>query len=264
LQFRWFSQKEGKEKMNVLIVYAHPEPKSFNSTLANTAKAALQEAGHTVVVSDLYAMNWQPVSDRRNFSSVAEPDYFKQQVEEQWATANRGYVDDIQAEQEKIKQADLVIFQFPMWWGGTPAILKGWFDRVFTLGVTYGYGQWYDEGLLKGKRAMLSVTTGGPESMYALDGLNGDIDALLKPIQYNILRFVGFDVLPPFISWAPASIDEDARKTLLGDYTARLASLDKCQPIQYPHLREYDPATMRLAGKSDTAAASAKKDAMSA
>lgn len=233
--------------MNVLIIHAHPEPKSFNAALTRTATAALQEAGHNVVVSDLYAMHWQPVSDRRNFSSVAEPEFFKQQVEEQWATANGGYAADIQAELDKIRQADLLIFQFPLWWGGMPAILKGWIDRVLTLGVTYSYGQWYDEGLLKGKRAMISVTTGGPESMYESDGLNGDVDGLLNPLQYNILRFVGLDVLPPFISWAPASIDEAARKAMLGDYAARLAGLEDCAPIPYTHVRDYDPATMRLA-----------------
>ena len=233
--------------MNVLIIHAHPEPKSFNAAMTRTATAALQEAGHSVVVSDLYAMDWQPVSDRRNFNSVVEPEFFKQQVEEQWASENRGYADDIQGELNRIEQADLLIFQFPLWWGGMPAILKGWIDRVLALGVTYGYGQWYDEGLLKGKRAMISVTTGGPESMYESDGLNGDVNGLLNPMQYNILRFVGLDVLPPFISWAPGSIDEAGRKSLLRDYAKRLASLDECQPIPYTHLREYDPATMRLA-----------------
>ena len=233
--------------MNVLIIHAHPEPKSFNSALTKTATATLREAGHSVVVSDLYAMNWQPVSDRRNFSSVADPDFFKQQVEEQSATEYHGYADDIQGELDKIQQADVLIFQFPLWWGAMPAIMKGWVDRVLALGVTYHYGQWYDEGLLKGKRAMISVTTGGPEGMYEVDGLNGDVDKLLQPMQYNILRFVGLDVLPPFISWAPGSVDDAARKAQLAEYARRLATLAECQPISYTHLREYDPATMRLA-----------------
>lgn len=232
--------------MNVLIIHAHPEPKSFNSAMVKTAKECLEQSGHSVVVSDLYGMNWQPVSDRRNFKSSAEPEHFKQQGEELWASKNQGFAEEIDAEINKIKNSDLIIFQFPLWWGGMPAILKGWFDRVFALGITYGYGQWYDEGLLKGKRAMISVTTGGPESMYEADGLNGDIDALLKPINYNTLRFVGLDVLPPFISWAPGSIDEVGRNSIIREYRERLSMLANDQPIKYPHLREYDPATMRL------------------
>jgi len=75
---------------------------------------------------------------------------------------------DVAAEQDKLRRADLVIFQFPMWWFSMPAIMKGWFERVYAYGFAYGVGEhsekrWgerYGEGALKGKRAMLVVTTG--------------------------------------------------------------------------------------------------------
>ncbi|WP_234898528.1 NAD(P)H-dependent oxidoreductase [Aeromonas veronii] len=59
--------------MKVLIVYAHPEPKSFNGALFCHAIRALEQAGHTVITSDLYAMGFDPVSDRRNFTAASDP-----------------------------------------------------------------------------------------------------------------------------------------------------------------------------------------------
>ena len=115
--------------MKVFIVHAHHEPKSFNGALTEAAVAALTDAGHEVRVSDLYAMDFAPVSDRRNFTTVGEADYLKQQVEESHASKNDGFAADIEAELEKLDWCDGMIFQFPIWWIGLPAILKGWVDR---------------------------------------------------------------------------------------------------------------------------------------
>jgi putative NADPH-quinone reductase len=72
--------------MNVFLVLAHPEPRSFNAALTRTAVETLERAGHTTDVSDLYAMRFDPVSDRRNFTTVKDAAYYKQQAEEQHAT----------------------------------------------------------------------------------------------------------------------------------------------------------------------------------
>lgn len=76
--------------MRVLIVHAHAEPQSFNGALAHEATAALTGTGHEVVVSDLYAMGFDPVSDRRNFVTVKDPRFFKQQAEEAHASEHNG------------------------------------------------------------------------------------------------------------------------------------------------------------------------------
>jgi len=232
--------------MNVFIVHAHPEPKSFNGALTEKARHHLVGSGHEVVVSDLYAMGWQARSDRANFTSIADADYFKQQSEEATATERSGFAADIAAEQEKLFACDILILQFPLWWFSLPAVLKGWVDRVFAMGRVYGGGHWYDRGRLSGRRAMLSVTVGGPSSMYGPDGLNGDIDALLYPIQHGMLRFVGFDVLPPFISWQPARIPLAQREVYLAAYAQRLDQLRTLKPLHFPSLDLYDPVTFRL------------------
>lgn len=220
-----------KSEMNILIVFAHPEPKSFNGGLLETAKRTLEEGGHTVVVSDLYRMGFNPVSDRHNFLVAKEPDYLKLQLEESHASANGGFAPELEAEICKIEACDLMIFQFPLWWFGLPAILKGWVDRTLAMGRTYGNGAVYGRGIFHGKRALLSVTTGGPEETFRKGGFNGDIDAILRPIQRGILQFVGFDVLKPQIHFGPVRVSESQRKRWLADYAKRLSSVADENPI---------------------------------
>jgi NAD(P)H dehydrogenase (quinone) len=143
--------------MNILIVFAHPERKSFNGALFDIAVRTLEAAGHIVVVSDLCRMGFNPVSGRHNFLTEKDPDYLKLQIEETYASEHGGFAPEIDAEIRKIEACDLMIVQFPLWWFGLPAILKGWFDRVLAMGRTYGYGHIYETGKFRGKRALLSL-----------------------------------------------------------------------------------------------------------
>jgi NAD(P)H dehydrogenase (quinone) len=218
--------------MKTFIVYAHAEPKSFNGALFHTAQETLHAAGHQVQTSDLYAMKFEPVSDRRNFTTVKNPDFFKQQIEEMHATEVGGFVPELEAEMRKVEACDLMIWQFPLWWFGVPAILKGWVDRVFAMGRTYGGERFYENGVFKGKRALLSVTTGGPGPVYEKGGWNGDIHAILRPIQRGMFRFVGFDVLAPQIVYAPVRITAEERQAALAAWAARLRQVEREQPIE--------------------------------
>ncbi len=162
--------------MNVLIVHAHPEPKSFNSALTRTAVKALREQGHTVEVSDLYAKKWKPAADADDYAWPREDeDYLRIDREQTFAHEAGTTACDIVTGQAKVRCADLVLFQHPMWWFGPPAILKGWFDRVFTRGFAYLPGRKYDTGLMAGKLAMVSVTTGTSADTHAPDGIDGAI-----------------------------------------------------------------------------------------
>jgi len=217
--------------MRTFIVYAHPEPQSFNGALYRTAADSLRAAGHAVETSDLYAMGFDPVSGRHNFTTVRDPAYFKQQIEELHATEVGGFAPQVEAEQQKLESCDLMIWQFPLWWFGLPAVLKGWVDRVLAMGRTYGGGRFYDQGVFRGKRALLSVTTGGPPAAYVPGGFNGDIQAILRPIERGILRFVGFDVLAPHLVYGPAHLSDEQRKEILDAYDARLRGIAGEDPI---------------------------------
>ena len=217
--------------MNVFVVLAHPEPLSFNGSMFRMAVDVLMKAGHEVKASDLYAMQFDPVSGRHNFTTVKDPNYFRPQIEEMHATEAKGFAEDIESEIQKIEWCDLMIWQFPLWWFGLPGILKGWVDRVFAMGRTYGGGRIYGSGVFRGKRALLSLTTGGPSSAYVKGGLQGDIDAILRPIQRGMLQFVGFDVLAPQIIYGPVRMEQEQRNDLLAGFAHRLEDIDSEKPI---------------------------------
>lgn len=212
--------------MRIFIVHAHHEPASFNAAMTRTARDALTGDGHRVIISDLHAMGFDPVSDRRNFTSVANPERLKQQDEEALASRTNGYTPDLQAEMDKLAWCDLLIFQFPLWWLGPPAILKGWIDRVFAVGRSYGGGRWFDTGLLRGKQALCSLTVGGPKTMYEPGGHYAPVDQILYPLHHGLLGFTGFTVLEPFVVYGPNRMSYLERQEQLAQYRARLMSFD--------------------------------------
>lgn len=211
--------------MKILIVTWHPEPASFNAAMFWTACEGLISQGHVVRTSDLREMGFDPVSGRHNFSTVKDPAYFKQQIEEMHATENDGFAEDLEDELEKLEWCELMIWQFPLWWFGLPAVFKGWVDRVFAMGRTYGGGRIYETGVFRGKRALLSLTTGGPAEAYRQGGFNGDIMAILRPIQRGMLQFLGFEVLAPHIVYEPVRMTDEERRRELAQYSHRLQGL---------------------------------------
>lgn len=227
--------------MNVLIVYAHPEPRSLNGSLRNFAVQRLEQAGHTVQVSDLYAMNWKTTLDAHDFPSRDADARFNPAAESGHAYANGLQREDVAREQDKLRWADAVLLQFPLWWFSMPAILKGWFERVYAYGFAYGVGEhsnqhWgdrYGEGMFAGKRAMVIVTAGGWESHYAQRGINGPIEDILFPIQHGMLYYPGFDVLPPFVAYRMNGIDDARYATVRDALGERLDALFTHAPIPY-------------------------------
>lgn len=108
--------------MRVLLVYCHPVPESFNAAVRDRAVAALEAAGHTVDLLDLYAEGFDPVLSADERRGYHEPG------------ANEAPVADHLA---RLKAADALIFVYPTWWYGPPAMLKGWLDRVWVPHATF-------------------------------------------------------------------------------------------------------------------------------
>lgn len=231
--------------MRYFIVHAHPEPQSFNAALTRHAVATLTAAGHEVEWSDLWAMGFDPVSDRRNFTTVADAAYFKQQVEERHASEHDGFVPLLRAEMEKVERCDALVFQTPLWWFGLPAILKGWVDRVFAAGRMYGDGKWYERGVGQGKRALLSLTTGGGADIYADDGLNPKLSAVVAPIQHGIFWFNGFTPMTPFLAWGASWCTPEQRERYLHEFGERLLRLFDDPVPRYLPAAEFDAETHR-------------------
>lgn len=211
--------------MNVLIVYAHPEPTSFTAAMKDAALDALREAGHTVDISDLYAEQFDPVAGRHDFQSVANAARFHYQTEQDHAAKTNSFAPDLAEEQRRLLNADLMLFVFPVWWGGLPAILKGWFDRVFAYGIAYADGKRFDQGYFRGRRGLLCMTTGGTQERYSATGVYGDIHIVLHSVQRGILEYIGLDVAEPFVAYAAPRVDDATRRGYLNALAARVVSL---------------------------------------
>lgn len=213
--------------MKVLYVFAHPEPKSFNAAMKDTALAALKEKGHEVKLSDLYAMEFNPVLKASDFTERKNPDFFNPFLEAIKASKIGAFSPDIKEEMEKVKWADLLIFQFPIYFTAMPAIMKGWIDRVLAPGFGFNpvTNSAYDTGLFKGKSAMLAFTTGAPKEMYSEGGAHGDIHKHLESVTHCVFEYMGMKVLPSFIVYEASAMKRERGAEELKKYKKRIFEL---------------------------------------
>ena len=227
--------------MHALIVHCHPEPTSFNAALSDITHKTLRASGAQVTVSDLYAEHFDPVEGPHHYRQRADADVFAALTEQRYAGDHGTRPADVQREIDRLEAADLVVLQFPLWWHAQPAMLKGWFDRVFVYGGLYTGRRRYDEGHFRGKRALLSVTTGGPAHTFSPFGRGGPIERLLWPIHYS-LHYMGFDVLAPFvahgvqgggIAYQDTAAFEDHLDQLKNRWAARLKRIDDSTAIPF-------------------------------
>ncbi|WP_369206748.1 NAD(P)H-dependent oxidoreductase [Streptomyces sp. PU-14G] len=227
--------------MRTLWIFAHPEARSLNATLRDTGIAALRERGHEVRQSDLYAMGWKPVVDREDFPARDAQDRLLV-GEAQEHAHHRGLLSpDVRAEQEKIAWADTLVFHFPLWWLGPPAILKGWFDRVlvqgFAFGVkdTHGRTLRYGDGGLAGKRAMVVTSVGARSSSFGPRGIHGFVDDILFPLHHGTFWYTGMAPLPPFVLYGADRASATDAKEWQEQLRARIDGLESLAPLTYRH-----------------------------
>lgn len=226
--------------MNVFIVSAHPEPKSFNTALRDLSVSVLSDLGHAVSVSDLYAMKFNPVASADDFRERSDSDYLVYALEQRHGYDTRTLAPDILAEIDKVIWCDLLILNFPVFWFSTPAILKGWIDRVLISGLTYGGKRFYDRGGLLGKRAMITITLGGRPHMFGEGAIHGPLEDMLRHLLRGTLYYTGMSVLPPFVAWHVPYISDEARREYLRAYKHVLNNLESCKPLSFPSLNDFD------------------------
>lgn len=179
--------------MTTLVVTAHPAPGSVSAQWAGATAKAAQRAGDRVLTSDLGAMGFDPAEKGAHYGLDGPFDVLRTQ---ETATAHGRLPGDVAGEIGKIRAASRLVFHFPMWWFGPPALLKGWFDRCLANGALHDGENRFDAGLCRGKSALFCVTTGSSAAESGPDGKEGDARLLLWPLAYA-LRYCGFDVLQP-------------------------------------------------------------------
>jgi NAD(P)H dehydrogenase (quinone) len=182
--------------MNVLIIYAHPSPKSFNHAILEAFVKPFHAAGHTVVVRDLYGIRFDPVLNEADLKALS-----------------RGSTRlDVAEEQKHVKEADLIAFLYPVWWFSEPAILKGWIDRVFSKGFAFKLDGHTPVGLLAGKKAVVFRTCGAGQEAFA-SGLGAGMETVFDS---GTLRSCGLDpVITRFFYQIEGSTDAQRQAMLL-------------------------------------------------
>jgi NAD(P)H dehydrogenase (quinone) len=109
--------------MRVLVVHCHPEPTSFNRVLCDTAIASLTSAGHSVDLIDLYADGFEARLSAEERAVYETPDPILDPLVRKYA--------------DLVLSAEALVFVYPTWWWGMPAMLKGWLERVMVTGVSF-------------------------------------------------------------------------------------------------------------------------------
>lgn len=160
--------------MKIVIIYSNHQQGNFNEQLLERIKQTLLFESHEFVVRDLYAMNFNPVLKTRDFEQIITG-----QTPE-----------DIMVEQNFIRWADLLLFVYPVWWGGMPAIVKGYIDRVFSSGFAYKATSGGVEALLKGKKALVLSSMGQARADYE----KGMFKAMNTVNVEGIFGFCGIEV----------------------------------------------------------------------
>ncbi len=189
--------------MNVLIVYTHPVPDSFNRAILNATLKGLEAAGNDVQVADLYAENFQPAMTAGDFVQ------FKL----------KPMPTEIQAEQARVEWSDGIIFIFPLWWWSLPGMLKGWIDRM----MSYGWA-WLDptdplSGSLDERKILVMVTAGSSHKQLAKRRYDESFHTQLNVGTWD---YCGFrDVTTRVFE----KVNDDAPASLLEGYLAEAEEL---------------------------------------
>lgn len=150
--------------MHVLTVLSHPDPASLSHALAERFIAGAEAAGHSVETADLHAEGFDPrwtLADNAQFEGRPMPD-------------------DVLAEQARIERAEAFCLVFPLFWWGMPAMLKGWLDRVWSLGWAYDDVDDPDRSLLPKRTCVMLIPAGASPQSMAPHGYEQAMDAIWR------------------------------------------------------------------------------------
>ncbi len=182
--------------MNHLLIFSHPNPKSFNHAILETLSEALRKNGHEVRVRDLYALKFDSVLKGSDLEMAGK----------------QPPAEDVQEEQKHVAWADVLTFIYPLWWAGMPAIAKGYMDRVFSEGFAYRFDEKGHHRLLAAKKILTITTLGDTEENYRTKGFFTAMDKLMDGIAFD---FAGLQVIGhKYFCSVPLVSDAERKKML--------------------------------------------------
>jgi len=196
--------------MKTAVILAHPNPQSFCAAIARTCLETLKTSGAEVVLRDLYAMDFDPRLKAAELPTL-----------QGWTMAA-----DVIAERELLAGVDSFVFVYPFWFNAPPAILKGYADRVLSMGFGYQPGPHGGDPLLAGKTLMTFSTSGAPE--HWIDS-TGALNALMRVFDLHLAAVTGLRVLGhEHLGGIVAPMRQDAADDLLQRVSASILAV---QPV---------------------------------
>jgi NAD(P)H dehydrogenase (quinone) len=190
--------------MKYLIVFANPNPESFGSSLVKALHHSLLKEGNEVEIRDLYQLGFNPILSVDDFSTFAI----------------HRIPDDIAVEQKYVLWSEHIILVYPVWWGGMPAILKGYIDRVFTEEFAYEYSYDGSHGLLSPRKGSTICTAGAFERDY------NDVRAAMNLISGEVIfKFIGLEPCKQLFYGGVTVISDIERKSYIKDAVSKFSNL---------------------------------------
>jgi len=161
--------------MKILLIIGHPRPKSFNHAIAETAVTVLKTLGHEVIVRDLYQERFDPVLPvgEEHLPEEELPNYLQEHL-------------------RNFKESDGVVFIHPNWWGGPPAILRGWVDRVVRTNSCYKFTPEGVVSYVGGKTVQVFSTSNTPRDVE-LKVYGDPIESFWKVVVFGLLGTKSFE-----------------------------------------------------------------------
>ena len=193
--------------MKHAIILAHPDPDSFNAAVAHAYAKAVRAMGHKAVVRDLYALKFDPCLPIGELP---------------WRDGY-GPATDVVAEREAVADADVFVFVYPFWFNAPPAILKGWVDRVFSMGFGFRPGRGGNAPGLEGRRLLTFSTSGAPEQWVQKTGA---LERLREGFDNHVAGVCGLRVVDHVhFGGVVPGIREDAVRDMLAEVAVKARAL---------------------------------------
>lgn len=203
-----------------LLVYVHPETRSLNGHLKDLTVKVLEELNYSVTVSDLYGDNFKPLLEKSDYPFYQD-EIFSPGKANGMSVALDQLSADVRREKERLTEADLVIFQFPVWWFSCPSMLHAYFERLLLPGWAYHTAK----PALEGKKVLLSVTTGGKEEEYVA-GVAGTLNQALHHLLVGTLGFVKMQVIQPVCVYNVIRASDEERAAAIAKFEQEIRDID--------------------------------------
>ncbi|WP_245630372.1 NAD(P)H-dependent oxidoreductase [Amphibacillus sediminis] len=161
--------------IKALIVFSHPREGSFSHALLDRVTAALETKGYQVNVRDLYKMKFNPILEAGDMIHIEDGAFVRDHAT---------FPAEVIKEQQLMLESNLYLYIFPIWWNGMPAIMKGYFDRVFQHGFAYSFDNDQAFQRFQGKRALFLTPTGQPQE---IEGAENPLSQAIRTVTSDWL-----------------------------------------------------------------------------